>query len=143
MAYIDAAAEGNPLWEITYWCANCDSFYGHSSLVEPPEPLLLHLERADPRYTHCGRPMKRPPSQAGNRTGHEEASILLCDCGFTFHPPTASTAPRNPRPPDADIASAINPPQQDSQGWTAQSPRATERNAHRDALVERPSPTVQ
>lgn len=37
VAYIDAAGEAEPWWEITYWCVNCDSFHGQFSLVAPPE----------------------------------------------------------------------------------------------------------
>lgn len=87
IAYVDAAGESAPIWEITYWCANCDSFYGHTSHLEPAERQLFRLEPPERNYTHCGRPMRDWAPPRGNSPRPEAETFVRCDCGFIFQLP--------------------------------------------------------
>ncbi|WP_139005156.1 hypothetical protein [Arthrobacter crystallopoietes] len=102
---------GHPLWNISYSCAECESFYGHQTrkpwLGEPDEAdWLVAVESA---YIHCGEPMR--PFDSAQRPIYDpvlnhdpedalphvevDTLVLRCACGFQIAVPAESYSEGN------------------------------------------------
>lgn len=112
-AAVDADPSGRPLWNISYSCSECESFFGH--LTRRPLPglddSLGRLVADEAGYVHCGEPMR--PVEAGLRPIYDPVSnegpmegpvlpqvqletvLLSCACGFRMEVPADSSSEGN------------------------------------------------
>lgn len=110
---LDIDLSGHPLWNISYSCSECDSFYGH--LTRRPG-LAGHDDpyrgtAFEPEYVHCGEPMQ--PVEVGQRPIYDpitndgpdggpvlphvqlDTVLLRCSCGFRMEVPADSSSEGN------------------------------------------------
>jgi hypothetical protein len=103
-------ASGRSLLEISYTCAECDSYYGHRVRREQLDPRLLRgfpvlalasTDGADGAYLHCGELMTlgapREQTITASMPADDDSSALLevylqtrvlhCRCGFQMEVP--------------------------------------------------------
>lgn len=110
---VDVDLSGHPLWNISYSCSECDSFYGHLTRrpLPGPEDGLYRLVPIEAGYVHCGEPMQ--PVDAGVRPIYDPVSneeppenpvlpqvrldtvLLRCGCGFQLEVPADSSSEGN------------------------------------------------
>jgi hypothetical protein len=110
---VDADPSGRPLWNISYSCSECESFYGHLTRRPLPglEDSLSRLVADDAGYVHCGEPMQ--PVEAGLHPIYDPVSnedpmegpvlplvqletvLLSCACGFRMEVPAEASSEGN------------------------------------------------
>jgi hypothetical protein len=98
---IDAEALQDDAWDVEYWCARCEGYFGHETarLPEAAAPLAAGVV-----YVHCGQAMT--PAAIEPRTigagGHAtrpslpavvmDAQLWRCRCGFALAVPDPGDA---------------------------------------------------
>ncbi|MET1036119.1 MAG: hypothetical protein ABWX68_12865 [Arthrobacter sp.] len=101
MPRIDATGLQDTAWDVEYWCARCDCYYGHETAHLPKAAAPL---AAGVVYIHCGQAMSPAaiePLVIGAR-GHVtrrslpavvmDTQLWRCQCGFALAVPDPGDA---------------------------------------------------
>lgn len=93
---VDAAGLQDTTWDVEYWCARCDGYFGHETAHLPAAAAALS---AGVVYVHCGQPMSPAANEPrtigadGDAPGPSlpavalDAQLWQCRCGFVLAVP--------------------------------------------------------